>query len=350
MARARRKRAEDKPVEEVTPLEATNGVVENGKEEAGEESLPATLNGSESVSTLVVHEEAVPVVGEIVIDGVLTAEERERLSVLEEEVTQGFQLAGRALKEIHERKLYREEYGTFEAYCERRFGLKRRHPYHLMTASIVADTLRARGVHILPTGEYQLRPLAQVKEPERQVEVWEHALEKSGGKSPTYTQVLESVREVVGTPPSSGEKVPSFSPGDVCVVKRTTDKLLFDRKGFWAIVDEVRDDTVTLSLYDRTLDGVKSVDLEALPFKTKRDKEKRAKILSSLKSVYNTLGTSEEAVTMLLSYFGRVKRLTLTSFEQELLSYLERQAKKAEDDAESAEGSSDAKSSPPPQS
>ena len=50
---------------------------------------------------------------------------------------------GGALLAIRESKLYRQEYGTFEEYCQERWGLKERQAYRLMDASAVVAHLES---------------------------------------------------------------------------------------------------------------------------------------------------------------------------------------------------------------
>ena len=56
----------------------------------------------------------------------LTTKEQSRLAVLEEKVdtfVQGFLHAGEALKEIRDKKLWREDHDSFESYAKSRFSL-----------------------------------------------------------------------------------------------------------------------------------------------------------------------------------------------------------------------------------
>jgi hypothetical protein len=48
---------------------------------------------------------------------------------------------GQALEEVRDSKLYKERYGTFEDYCELRWGFKRAHGYRLVEASKAALAL-----------------------------------------------------------------------------------------------------------------------------------------------------------------------------------------------------------------
>ena len=71
----------------------------------------------------------------------LTEEEREERERLEKIVEKSFYSAGKALKDLRDKKLYRDQYPTFEEYCRVRFGFQRRHPYQLINAAAVVDNL-----------------------------------------------------------------------------------------------------------------------------------------------------------------------------------------------------------------
>ena len=75
------------------------------------------------------------------------------------------------------------------------------------------------------------------------------------------------------TLPHEAPTVPKLAPGDVCVVKRATDTALARRKGFWAIVRSLGEETATLSFYDGTVDGVDTISLKKL-FLEKPEREK----------------------------------------------------------------------------
>ena len=79
---------------------------------------------------------------EVVTDELTEEEERDRL-FLERKVERAFYEAGRALRELRDRRLYRSTHKTFEEYCSDRFGFKRRHPYQLIDAANVVDNLSA---------------------------------------------------------------------------------------------------------------------------------------------------------------------------------------------------------------
>lgn len=75
---------------------------------------------------------------------------------------------GKALKEIQQRKLYKDKYNTFEEYCEKRWGFERQTAYDYIKASDVEQNVRTC-VQTAPT-LCQARELA-VLDPDQQKEV-----------------------------------------------------------------------------------------------------------------------------------------------------------------------------------
>jgi hypothetical protein len=76
----------------------------------------------------------------------LTAIERTRLAELESVVQthlESFLTTGRALCEIRNRRLYRQEFATFEDYCVRRWGFGGAHGLDLVRSTEVAEHLLA---------------------------------------------------------------------------------------------------------------------------------------------------------------------------------------------------------------
>ncbi|WP_313890023.1 MULTISPECIES: hypothetical protein [Nostoc] len=104
----------------------------------------------------------------------LTEQEQSDRLHLERKVERAFFEAGKALMELRDRRLYRSTHKTFEDYCRERFGFSRRQPYHLIEAAVIFDNLVEkceRSVHILPTNEWQVRPLTKL-DPDTQPEAW----------------------------------------------------------------------------------------------------------------------------------------------------------------------------------
>lgn len=131
------------------------------------------------------------------INNRLTHDEERDRQQLERQVERAFYLAGIALKELRDRRLYRSTHISFEEYCQDRFGMKRRHPYRLIDAAIVVDNIVAmcpstdvsdsdtdRKHIIIPTSEWQARPLTKLSPP-MQRQAWNKAVEMAGNRVPS---------------------------------------------------------------------------------------------------------------------------------------------------------------------
>jgi hypothetical protein len=257
----------------------------------------------------------------------LSPEEQERFFALDRQVEESFLSAARALREINERRLYRDSYSTFEDYVRDRFDFTKRLAYYYIDAANIADNLSANSelkVHILPTSETQVRPLKTLS-PDDQREVWRKAVEKAEGRAPSGALVRETREELFSS--DKDGKIPQLKEGDVCVI-HSTDPILSDRKGYWGIVDSVESDgTLTLSLYDRTaVDDVSPKELAPLPFSAK-EKRERKKLLSRLHTIDEGLGDGDRAVALLMRHFGTLKARALTPIEEDIVKLLERKAR-----------------------
>ena len=83
--------------------------------------------------------------------------ERGRLDELEAVIERGMQTfveVGEALMEIRDGRLYKQDYGTFEAYCKERWGFSRGHGYRLIAAAELSPV-----GDIPPANERQAREL-----------------------------------------------------------------------------------------------------------------------------------------------------------------------------------------------
>lgn len=97
---------------------------------------------------------------------------------------------GRALLEIRDQRLYRKDYQTFEAYCQKRWDMSRAHANRLADAADTIDTCLSP-IGDKPANESQVRPLAQLPREER-ASAWNEALAVSDGK-PTAAIVEQVV-------------------------------------------------------------------------------------------------------------------------------------------------------------
>ena len=111
----------------------------------------------------------------------LTSSEKVRLAELEgivETHLETFLATGRALAEIRNKRLYREQYGTWEDYCTRKWGLGYSRANELVRSTEIAEGLLAscagpQGDSPLPPdlSPDALRPLQKL-EPELQSACW----------------------------------------------------------------------------------------------------------------------------------------------------------------------------------
>jgi hypothetical protein len=133
----------------------------------------------------------------------LTKEELHQLKKSEALIEMGiktFYNVGRELIKIRDQKLYRQDYATFEEYCDKRWGFVARHGNRLMEAATVFNNLeknRPIGSETpLPTNERQTRALAHVPEAD-QPAVWQEAVKEaeSTGKKVTAELVEKKVDE-----------------------------------------------------------------------------------------------------------------------------------------------------------
>ncbi|MDX2215497.1 MAG: hypothetical protein SFY66_19695 [Oculatellaceae cyanobacterium bins.114] len=131
----------------------------------------------------------------------LTVDEKIRRSHLEQTIERGlkaFYEAGQALMEMRDRRLYREEFATFEDYCQTRWEMSKTHANRLIEAAEVIETLTPIGV-ILPINESQARPLAPLSV-EARVEVMQASAAIAPSGKPTAAHVQRAV-EAVKTKP-----------------------------------------------------------------------------------------------------------------------------------------------------
>ncbi|MGR3279779.1 hypothetical protein ACSYAD_32500 [Acaryochloris marina NIES-2412] len=83
---------------------------------------------------------------------------------------------GTALDQIRDRKLYKAEFRTFEAYVNKKFSMKRSRAYHLISAARVIKELQSHFKETeLPKNESVVRPLMKFKE-QQLIEIWQTVL------------------------------------------------------------------------------------------------------------------------------------------------------------------------------
>lgn len=100
---------------------------------------------------------------------------------------------GQALMTIRDKRLYRQDYSTFEAYCQERWGMTHRRVNQLIAATETVNSLGTL-VPTLPTNERQTRPLTQLP-PEQQAPAWQRAVEMAGDNPVTAYPPLDTASQ-----------------------------------------------------------------------------------------------------------------------------------------------------------
>ena len=164
---------------------------------------------------------------------------------LERKVERAFFEAGKALRElcdglrpaVGDRRLYRSTHKMFEEYCKDRFGYSRRHLYFLMEAAVIFQNLEQkcdRNDHILPTNEWQIRPLTKL-DSDIQSEEWQQAVKSADEKVPSHRIVKDVVQRIM-----ERTKVPNtYQLGEVCQILAKDNPELRGKGGSWCIVSHV---------------------------------------------------------------------------------------------------------------
>ncbi|MBW4456289.1 MAG: hypothetical protein KME55_28320 [Nostoc indistinguendum CM1-VF10] len=266
----------------------------------------------------------------------LTQEEQSDRLHLERQVEKAFYLAGKALTELRDRKLYRSTHKTFEEYCRERFGFERRYPYRLIESTVVVDNLikmcpnrthfqndldtsapdSSEG-QVLPINEYQLRPLIPLK-PEVQREAWQKAVEEAGGKVPSGRIVKDVVQRII-----ERTRVPNtYQLGEVCQILAKDNPELRGKGGCWGIVNHVGEFSCTVT----TWDGEYTVRIAHLkPLNYLPAECQQMQLISDRINQLRDNENLEEAAHNMLEHLGKLKRPYLTAVEEKLLSVIEQE-------------------------
>jgi len=101
---------------------------------------------------------------------------------------------GNALLAIRDKRLYRQDFGTFEDYCQDRWGMVRRQADRLIAAAETAENLRPIG--LIPQSESVIRPLTRL-DPDQQRQVYQRAVETAPNGKVTAAHVEATARVFV---------------------------------------------------------------------------------------------------------------------------------------------------------
>ncbi len=132
--------------------------------------------------------------------------ELERYEAIIETGLNTFFKVGEALNLIKSKRLYRQEYSSFEEYCQKRWDFGRHRANQLIEASQVYNNLLTNGIPNLPTNERQTRPATKLT-PAQQAEAWQQATDQSSDSQPTAKDVEEAAAQFKPKPKPS-----SYSP------------------------------------------------------------------------------------------------------------------------------------------
>ncbi len=250
---------------------------------------------------------------------VLSPQELVLRTELEQQVRTGFVLRGQALEKIKHLKLYRDNYDSFEDYCDNIFGFTTLYINRCITAAetyfFITEYLETNGLNDpYPTKQRQLRPIFQANlTPIEAGEVWVTAVTLAMGKVPPASVVKEAVKAYL-----QGKYPPinPFKAGQVCRITGGVP----GKKNCWGVVSQVRQDECVLDTWDSQY--IVSVD-DLLPMKFTHAEEEQMLDLGERMTALSEVGELDEAAIWLLQGLERLKRSQLNSLEEKLLKVLE---------------------------
>jgi len=113
---------------------------------------------------------------------------------------------GLAMAQIRDRRLYRGEFHSFEAYCKVKWQYGRNYIDRLICAAQVFTCLMTNCHENKPEHESQVRPLIGLT-PEEATRAWAHAVEKAGARRITAAIVKSAIRDLqLGKPENAAYK------------------------------------------------------------------------------------------------------------------------------------------------
>jgi len=146
----------------------------------------------------------------------LTTRERREFELAERTIAKGlksFLEVGMALKEIRDKRLYRQQYDTFEEYCFQRWDVSRPRAYELCAASdVVANLSAIADIRVLPENEAQTRPLTRLKDPAQWRLAWHTAVTMAAAEKRPVT--ARDTEEAVRRLDSNGRIEPAVRNGE----------------------------------------------------------------------------------------------------------------------------------------
>jgi hypothetical protein len=250
---------------------------------------------------------------------VLSPQELVLRTKLEQQVRTGFVLRGKALEKIKLLKLYRDNYDSFEEYCDAVFGFTKLYIERCIVAAQTYDFIEEYlETNCLddpkPTKQSQLRPIFQAHlSPIEAGEVWVMAVTLALGKVPPAVVVKEAVKAYLQQkyPPSN-----PFSIGQVCCITSGVP----GKKNCWCVVAQVRKDECVVDTWDNQY--IVSVS-DLSPMKFTRVQEEQMLDLGERMTALYEVGELDEAAMWVLKGLEKLNRSQLNSIEERLLQVLE---------------------------
>lgn len=250
---------------------------------------------------------------------VLSPQELVLRTELEQQVRTGFVLRGKALEKIKLLKLYRDNYDSFEEYCDAVFGFTKLYIERCIVAAQTYDFIEEYlETNCLddpkPTKQSQLRPIFQAHlSPIEAGEVWVMAVTLALGKVPPQVVVKEAVKTYLQ------QKYPPINPfsiGQVCrIIGGVSGK-----KNCWCVVSEIRQDECVVDTWDSQY--IVSVS-DLSPMKFTRVQEEQMLDLGERMTALYEVGELDEAAMWVLKGLEKLNRSQLNSIEERLLQVLE---------------------------
>lgn len=210
----------------------------------------------------------------------LTSSEKTRFAELEGTVEthlESFLAAGRALSEIRSRRLYRENFVTFDRYVQDRWGLHRSRADDLIRSFGCAELLLSttgapNGDTPLPPNcpESVLRPVSTLPTDELRSVTWEVIARSAPPDKPSRAvarQICKMVREAVGPPPQPTGGQPSQPSQDGVVFLRPIQRLArldFNPEVACLHVDDQEHATRIISACDTVIDRCRQIQTQLL--------------------------------------------------------------------------------------
>ena len=253
----------------------------------------------------------------------ISIEEQKLRSSLEQKVKTAFYIAGLALIELNQLRLYRSTHLSFEEFCQDVFGYSSDYAYLKMAAAKVyqnlIDNLPTNGrQQILPTRQRQLRPIVKAKlDDNAQVEVWSMAIALAEGKVPSSSIVTEAVNLYLAEDDTQPNP---FTEGEICQIIVRGNNKLKGKAGSWCIVEEVNDAYCVVNTWNSQL----SIPYRNLESKGFDEEEYRAieDVGVRMTKLHQT-GKLDKAALWVLNGLAKLDKPELTPLEENLLQVIE---------------------------